>query len=270
MSKPILWHIPISHYNEKVRWALAFKGVDHERRAPPPGPHMVVALWLTRGADKTFPVLRLEGRNIGDSSAIIAALEQRFPDPPLYPEDPDQRRRALEIEEYFDAELGPHIRLLAWHEIVADASGEGMEAISDEVLPAALRRLAPARAAASAFGSAYVALRFRVRDEERAELARTKVLAAFERLEAELGGGEHLVGDRFTVADLTAASLFYPLVLPPEGPRSVTAMPPRFDEFIAPLRDRPGYGWIEETFRRYRKPETSTTASISTGTSNGS
>jgi hypothetical protein len=32
-----LWHIPISHYNEKARWALAYKGVEHERRTPLPG-----------------------------------------------------------------------------------------------------------------------------------------------------------------------------------------------------------------------------------------
>jgi glutathione S-transferase len=270
VSKPVLWHIPVSHFNEKVRWALAHKGVEHERRAPPPGVHMAVALWLTRGARKTFPVLCLDERNIGDSTAIISALEQRFAERPLYPEDPDERRRALEIEDFFDEELGPHIRLLAWHEIVSEPGGMGMEAVSDEVLPPALRRFAAARAGASAFGSAYVALRFRVRDEQRAELARTKVLAAFDRLEAELGDDEHLVGDRFSVADLTAASLFYPIVLPPEGPRVLTTMPPRFAEFVEPLRERPGYAWIAETFRRYRKSATSTTASISIGTSNGS
>ena len=62
-AKPVLWHIPVSHYSEKVRWALTHKGVEHERSAPLPGPHMAVALWLTRGGDKTFPVLHLDGRS---------------------------------------------------------------------------------------------------------------------------------------------------------------------------------------------------------------
>ena len=35
---PILWHLGVSHYSEKVRWALAYKGVEHERRTAPPGP----------------------------------------------------------------------------------------------------------------------------------------------------------------------------------------------------------------------------------------
>ena len=97
---PVLWHIEISHFNEKARWALAHKGVEHRRRAPTPGGHMIVALWLTRGRNKTFPLLQLDGQAIGDSTAIIAALERRFPDPPLYPEDPAERRRALELEEF--------------------------------------------------------------------------------------------------------------------------------------------------------------------------
>ena len=85
VSSPVLWHIKVSHYNEKVRWALDHKGVTYKRRAPPPPSHMAVSLVLTRGREKTFPVLTLDGESIGDSTAIIAALERRFPEPPLYP-----------------------------------------------------------------------------------------------------------------------------------------------------------------------------------------
>src|SRR4051812_50186458 len=96
-GQPILWHIVISHYSEKARWALDHKGVEHERRAPVPGAHIPVALWLTRGRHYTFPVLELDGRHIGDSTAMIAALEERFPEPALYPADAGERRRALEL-----------------------------------------------------------------------------------------------------------------------------------------------------------------------------
>ena len=27
MDTPVLWHIPFSHYSEKVRWALDYKGI---------------------------------------------------------------------------------------------------------------------------------------------------------------------------------------------------------------------------------------------------
>ena len=26
-AKPLLWHIPVSHYSEKARWALAHKQI---------------------------------------------------------------------------------------------------------------------------------------------------------------------------------------------------------------------------------------------------
>ena len=116
----VLWHIPISHYNEKARWALDWKGIDYEKRAPIPGAHMAVAMWLTRGRSKTFPVLQIDGRTIGDSSAIIAALDEIQPEPRLIPLEPAERARALELEEFFDEELGPHVRLLAFHALRKD------------------------------------------------------------------------------------------------------------------------------------------------------
>src|SRR5215212_6262861 len=115
---PVLWHLKVSHYNEKVRWALDYKGVPHVRRAAPPGPHRKIARRLT--GSSTFPVLMVDGEAIGDATRIIAALERRHPDPQLYPEDPDLRRRALEIEDFFDEELGPHSRLLVLHHTLPD------------------------------------------------------------------------------------------------------------------------------------------------------
>src|SRR5215210_6348174 len=94
-STPVLWHLKVSNYNEKARWALDFKGVPHVRRAVIPGRHEKVARRLAGG--ETFPVLELDGRAIGDSTDIIGELERRIPDPPLYPDDPEERTRALEL-----------------------------------------------------------------------------------------------------------------------------------------------------------------------------
>lgn len=252
-QKPVLWHIPISHYSEKARWALAHKGVEHVRHAPPPGAHMAIALWMTRGDHKTFPVLRLEGRNIGDSSAIIEALEQRWPDAPLYPDDLAQRERALALEEYFDEQLGPNIRLLAWHELRNDR--ERMGEVTSSMVPGPLRGRAPAEALFRRFGATYVQLRFRVAGDEAAAEARLNVLESLDRLESELeaSAGEYLVGDRFSVADLAAAALFYPLVNPPEGPQILRGDPPTaFEAFRAPLKQRPGYQWVESIYKKHR------------------
>jgi glutathione S-transferase len=254
-AKPILWHIPVSHYSEKVRWTLDHKSVEHDRRAPLAGVHILEALWLTKGSGKTLPVLRLNGRTIGDSTAIIAALEARYPERPLYPNDPGERRRALELEEFFDEELGPYIRLYAWHELRTDR--ERMSELAVKMLPGPMRGFAPARATAGRYGSALVALRYRAGSPAGAAEARDKVIAALDRLEHELDevDGEYLAGDAFSVADLTAAALFYPLVNPTEGPALLPdPLPARFEEFRAALKQRPGYRWVAETYRRHRKP----------------
>src|SRR5207244_2177797 len=170
--QPTLWHITISHYSEKARWALDYKSIPYRLRGLVPGAHIPVALWLTYGRHYTLPVLDLGGERIGDSTAIIAALEQRQPEPPLYPRDPAQRRRALALEEWF---------------------------------------------------------------------------------EAELGGRDYLVGESFSVADLTAAALLYPLVRPPEAYVTIDRMPEPVERLRAQLRERRGYRWVEETFRRHRR-----------------
>ena len=257
-SNPTLWHIEVSHYSEKARWALAHKGVEHRRRAPIPGAHIPVALWLTRGAHTTFPVLELDGRRIGDSTAIIAALEERYPDEPLYPADPEQRRHALELEEYFDEELGPHIRLLAFHELGRDP--ERFRALMERTAPGPLAR---ASGAAATYARTYTGLRFGVRDEAAADRAREKILAALDRLDRELeaGDGDYLAGGEFSVADLTAAALFYPLVLPDEGPLPTDEPPPKgLERFREPLKERRGFKWVAEMFRRHRKRSKAATA----------
>src|SRR3954452_10947934 len=70
-SVPVLWQLELSHYNEKVRWALDYKRVPHIRRSLLPGLHILKAKRLT-GDTSTTPVLTLDGRSIGDSTRIIA------------------------------------------------------------------------------------------------------------------------------------------------------------------------------------------------------
>ncbi|HET8565296.1 MAG TPA: glutathione S-transferase family protein [Solirubrobacterales bacterium] len=249
-SKPVLWQIDISHYSEKVRWALEHKEVPHVRRTPLPGTHIPIALFLTRGAQPTFPVLQMDGRTIGDSTAIIAALEAKHLDQPLYPSKPEERLRALELEDWFDENLGPYARLLAFHELIREP--EIFATVAAESVPGPLGKAKPV---VGAYARALTSLRWGANSGEAAEEAREKIVAALDKLEAELsrGDGEFLVGGRLSVADVTAAALFYPLVVPPEGPLSPgLPRPPAFDEFRAGLSDRPGYRWVEETFRKHR------------------
>jgi glutathione S-transferase len=251
-SKPVLWQISISHYSEKVRWALAYKGIDHQRRSPLPGAHIALALWMTRGDSVTLPILRIDGRTIADSTAILAALEERYPEPPLYPADPAQRRRALELEDYFDEELGPHARVLPFHELINEP--DVFAEVASRAVPGPLGK---AKRFTGAYARAYTSLRWGANDDAAAEAAREGIVAAMDRLDAELAtsGGSYLVGETFSVADLTAASLFYPIVGPAEGPLPADQpSPAALERFRDSLHDRPGFRYVEEMFRRHRRP----------------
>src|SRR5437588_4757621 len=80
----------------------------------------------------------IDGAAIGDSTRIIEELEWRFPDPPLYPADEGDWRRALDLEDFFDEQLGPHVRLLFLHHVLPDA-GLTLGAFAPDLKP--LRRL---------------------------------------------------------------------------------------------------------------------------------
>ena len=58
MDTPLLWHIPLSHFNEKARWALDYKGIAHRRQVL--GPDYLVRAWRATGQGK-LPILFLDG-----------------------------------------------------------------------------------------------------------------------------------------------------------------------------------------------------------------
>jgi len=62
------------------------------------GSDYLIQLWRATGQGK-LPVLWLDGRAIADSTRIIAALEEQYPEPPLYPRDSAARQRALALED---------------------------------------------------------------------------------------------------------------------------------------------------------------------------
>jgi glutathione S-transferase len=242
---PLLWHLKVSHFNEKARWALDYKRVPHVRRAAVPGRHPAIAKRLTGGT--TLPVLILDGEAIGDSSRIIEALERRHPEPPLYPSDAEERRDALAAEEFYDEELGEYTRRLTVHHMLPDASLTLGAFFSD------LR--GPSRVAARA---AFPLVRRRMKatvgaDERSVALAFEKLEAASERFRSDVGPNGHLVGGEFTVADLTLASLVAPIVAPAEYPYP---QPQRGHPLFAPLRAelvRLGLAdWTLDMYSRYR------------------
>src|SRR5207247_8660717 len=99
MTPPVLWQFRFSHFNEKARWALDWKGIAHVRRSLLPGFHVPRVLWTT--GQRSLPVLVLDRETIHDSTRIIERLERRRPEPAPYPAAPGARRRAPDPGRFF-------------------------------------------------------------------------------------------------------------------------------------------------------------------------
>jgi glutathione S-transferase len=235
----------VSHYNEKARWALDYKRVPHVRRAVHAGFHRGTARRVSGG--DTLPVLVFGDRAIGDSTRIIAELERLHPEPPLYPADPQERGRALDLEDFFDEEFGPYTRLLIFHHLQPDADlmvqtfmpdlGGTRRAVVKASWPLARRGLN------REYGI----------DEASVEGAFAKLRAAGERFRAELGPSGYLVGSHFTVADLTLAALTAPVIAPKEFPYAQPQRDhPRLERVRAALDEHGIREWALGIYARHR------------------
>jgi glutathione S-transferase len=240
MNPPVLWQYSFSNFNEKARWALDFKGVGHKRHSLLPGGPRAMA-FSRKG---TLPILDLDGQRIMDSTKIIEALEERFPESALYPSDPADRTRALELEDFFDEHAGHDMRRVGFWEQRDDRSG-----MSDFLAIGQPRGARLFIRAGMPVAWAYITRRYDFSEEE-FQRSRDTLVAALDRIEAERGGGDHLVGDSFTVADLAAAALLYPLAWPDELQYDYPEMP--YSEFTDSVQSHPGVGWIRDTWRRHR------------------
>jgi glutathione S-transferase len=245
MDTPLLWHIPFSHFSEKVRWTLDYKRIAHRRKVL--GADYLIRAWRATGRG-TLPILFLDGRSIGDSTHIIAALEDRYPEPPLYPGDAAMRQRALALEDYFDEQLGPALRAAMVTPLFRHDPELALRVLTTGMPDKAYQRLRPLVRIFPAF------YRFRHKvSEAKLETDRATVNAALDRIEQERQGRTYLVGDAFTVADLTAAAMLSPLLQPPEIQYPLRVeLPPYLQDYRATLLQHPAMQWAADIYRLHR------------------
>jgi glutathione S-transferase len=245
MDTPLLWHIPLSHFSEKVRWALDYKGIAHQRRVL--GSDYLIQVWRATGQGK-LPVLWLDGQAIADSTRIIAALEQRYPKPPLYPRDTATRQRALALEDDLDETLGPALRASLMTPLFRNDPDIALRVLTTGMGGEAYRRLRPLVRIFPAF------YRFRHKiSESNLERDRIIVSAALDRIEQVRQNRAYLVGEAFSVADLTAAALMGVLLQPPElqYPLKVE-LPLYLQDYRATLLRHPAVQWAAGIYRLHR------------------
>ncbi|MEA2155099.1 MAG: glutathione S-transferase [Solirubrobacteraceae bacterium] len=205
----ILVTIPISHFCEKARWALDRAGVQYTERRHIQLVHALAA--KRAGGGTTAPVLRTAEGVYDESPAILAYADEHTPaQRRLYPADPADRAEVVALERRFDTVLGPQSRLWLYHEVFKDARHFSPWNLTG--VPAWERRVFPfVLAPAKMFINRYLGI-----SDRTAAAAIERVDEEFDAVAELLSDGRrHLVGERFSAADLTFAALAAPAVVPP-------------------------------------------------------
>jgi glutathione S-transferase len=99
---------------------------------------------------------------------------------------------------------------------------------------------------------AFYRLRHNIK-EQRLQQDRADVAGALDRIGRELQPSGYLVGEAFSVADLTAAAMLGALLQPPELQYPLTvALPNSLRQYRDDLARHPAAQWALEMYRRHR------------------
>jgi glutathione S-transferase len=103
-----LYQFEMSHYSEKVKLILDYKGLDYTKIEVTPGIGQFEVFQMS-GQSKV-PVLKDGGEVIADSTAIAEYLERKYPEKPIIPTDPKQKGLCLLMEQWADESIGLNSR----------------------------------------------------------------------------------------------------------------------------------------------------------------
>jgi glutathione S-transferase len=167
----------------------------------------------------TVPALRMHGERVKTNRAIARFLEQHHPDPPLFPDDPQQRLAVEEAERW-----GDEVFQMAARRLVLAATVPGPDGLIDggdrgRLGPLLYRRTATRRLASYAFGRVIFAA---------GPSREREVLGALEgmldRVDAWIEAGV-LGGERLHAADLMIAPSLALLCYRPDARAEIERRP---------------------------------------------
>lgn len=241
----ILLEFPHSHYCEKARWALDHKGVSFQPTTVLPGFHMVT---VRKFAPKSSVPVLLDGREvIQGSSEIIDYLDFKYPSSLLTPSDQDERQVCLGIEKDSDKRLGENIRRILYYYLLCYP--DYIRHCFTHSLP---------RSKQLVFRLIYPLLRKKIYQTyvispSMVKRARKEFDVAMDGLLNRLKMKKYLVGQRFSRADLSVASMLSLLVLPSEHPFPWREIPdPQLRMIFDEYDSHPVSEWARNIYRDHR------------------
>lgn len=216
-----------SPWSERARWGFEYKNVPYEKEDYQIGAGEENLKKQTGQAQ--VPVLLANGKVIPDSTAILNWLEEQHPQPALLPKSEKDRAQIMMWEELMDWVLGPQGRILILSKLLR-SDNEQM------------------RQGGQFMGQKYQHSPYA---EEHAKVTVHRILTI---LKHALEGRNYLVGDSFTRADLTVASLLNVINPPPDDLYLVA--PPMRAAFTAEATRDPAFAsiftWRDNIYRKHR------------------
>lgn len=103
-----LYQFELSHYCEKVRFILDYKGLPYKKIEVTPGIGQLEVYRLS--GQRQVPMIKDGSEVIADSTAIAEYLDTKYPESPILPSDPKQRGLCLLIEQWADESVGVNAR----------------------------------------------------------------------------------------------------------------------------------------------------------------
>lgn len=203
VAEIVFYQIPISHFCEKVGWALDYKGLPYRSVCVNPLTRKELATVSQR---KQVPVIRDGDHVVCDSSEIVQYLDDAYPERLLVPPKEPERGECLEIERIADEELGPRVRRVAYVALFADRSQFARVMLPKRGLT---RMWNPVRRRVIPL---LVKRHFGI-NPKRLAADKRHLAELLGELTGRLAGRRHFVGESLTIADIAVASLLNPLEL---------------------------------------------------------
>lgn len=238
-----LYQFPISHYCEKIRWVLDFKKLDHQLINMIPGLHIKQTKKM--GLRSAVPIIQHGNNFVQGSNKIIDYLDEHFPHKSLTPTDEKLKNEVLEWESYLDKEIGVPVRLCVYNILLEHP----------EIVKPFFAHKGPW------YGKlfltfAFPKLRNKMRyfmniNDETSVVSKQKLSNTIDKLNAHYQSKPFLVGEQFTRADLSAAALLAPLVMPKQyGLNWPEQIPVKLQQLMDEFENR--IKWVDQIYKQYR------------------
>lgn len=238
-----LYQFPISHFCEKARWALDYKQIPYQTINLVPGLHQNATRKL--GVKSSVPIIQHDDKIVAGSKEIIDYLEAFLSQRPLILEDASLNKEIEEWERVLDTGAGINVRLVAYHilleypEIVKPFFSHNGPWYGSLFLMATFSKLR------------VVMRKLMNINQQSFSSSKQSLHHLLDTLSEHYSKKEFLVGGQFTRADLTAASLFAPLVMPAEyGLNWPKKLPVEYQELINEFGEK--LAWVEPLYQKYR------------------